>query len=60
METQFRKFTKTTCSNRFFATVPEHMNNTVVLAYQLKASDNFIPLGCPEQGRWAAIVEVVE
>lgn len=29
-------------------------------AYELKASDNLVPLGCPEQGRWVAIVEVLE
>ncbi len=29
-------------------------------AYELKASDNYVPLGCPEQGRWVAIVEVMD
>ncbi|MEN8229319.1 MAG: hypothetical protein ABFS38_14265 [Bacteroidota bacterium] len=29
-------------------------------AYELKASDNNLPLGCPEQGRWVAIVTVKE
>ena len=29
-------------------------------AYKLKASDNYLPLGCPKQGRWVAIVEVMD
>ena len=29
-------------------------------AYEIKALDNYVPLGCPEQGRWVAIVEVLE
>lgn len=29
-------------------------------SYELKVQDNHIPLGCPEQGRWVAIVKVRE